>query len=71
MVVDGVVGVPVVFLVLMVLVYGKILVRDGLHFLVTFCMILVMGQGQNLARPLVWGDTTCYQLSRFVSILQK
>ena len=45
MVVDGVVGVLVLFLVLMVLVYGKILVRDGLHFLVTFYMILVMGRG--------------------------
>ena len=45
MVVDGVVSVPVLFLVLMVLVYGKILVGDGPPFLVTFCMILVMGQG--------------------------
>ena len=45
MVVDGVVGVLVLFLILMVLVYGKILVKDGRPFLVTFCMILVMGQG--------------------------
>ena len=45
MVVDGVVGVLVLFLVLMVLVYGKILVGDGLYFLVTFYMILVMGRG--------------------------
>ena len=45
MVVDGVVSVLDLFIVLMVLVYGKILVRDGLHFLVTFCMILVMGRG--------------------------
>ena len=40
----GVVGVPVQFLVHMVLVCGKILVEDGL-FLVIFCMILVMGRG--------------------------
>ena len=45
MVVDGVVGVPVLFLVVMVLVYGKILVENGLPFLITFCMILVMRQG--------------------------
>ena len=45
MVIDEVVGVLVFFLVLMVLVYGKILVKDGLHFLVTFYMILVMGRG--------------------------
>ena len=45
MVVDGVVGVLVLFLVLMVLVYGKILVEDGFHFLVTFYKILVMGRG--------------------------
>ena len=45
MVVDEVVGVPVLFLVLMVLVYGKILVGNGLPFLITFCMVLVMGQG--------------------------
>ena len=40
-----VVGVLALFLVLMVLFYGKILVGDGLPFLVPFCMILVMGQG--------------------------
>ena len=45
MVVDGVVGVLVLFLVLMALVYEKILVGDDLPFLITFCMILVMGQG--------------------------
>ena len=45
MVVDGVVSVLVLYLVLMVLVYGKILVGNGLLFLVTFCMILVMRQG--------------------------
>ena len=43
--IDGVVGVPILFLVLMVLVYGKILVGDGLPYLITFCMILVMGRG--------------------------
>ena len=47
--IDGVVGVPILFLVLMVLVYGKILVGDGLHFLVTFYMILVMVKGKILA----------------------
>jgi len=45
MVVDGVVGVLVLYLVLIVLIYGKILVGDGLPFLVTFCMILVTGRG--------------------------
>ena len=40
MVVDGMVGVPILFLVLIVLVYGKLLVEDGLSCLVTFCMIL-------------------------------
>ena len=41
----GVAGVPDLFLVLMVLVCRKILVRYGLLFHITFCMILVMGQG--------------------------
>ena len=45
MAVDGVVVVLVLFLVLIVLVYGKILVWDGLSFLVTFCMILMIGRG--------------------------
>ena len=31
----------------MVLVYGKILVWDNLPYLVTFCMILVMGFGED------------------------
>ena len=41
----GVVGVPVQFLVHMVLVHGKILVEDDLLFLFIFCLILVMGRG--------------------------
>ena len=41
----GVAGVPDLFWVLMVLVCGKILVRYDLLFQITFCMILVMGQG--------------------------
>ena len=45
-----VVGVPILFLVLMVLVYGKILVWDNLPYLVTFCMILVMGFGEKWGR---------------------
>ena len=39
----GVVDVPVQFLVHMVLVCGKILVNDGLLFLIIFCLKLVMG----------------------------
>jgi len=47
MVIDGVVGIPILFLVLMVLVYGKILVWDDLPYFVSFCMILVMGFGED------------------------
>ena len=45
MVVYGVAGVLVLLMVHMVLVCGKILVGDGLLFLATLCMILVMDLG--------------------------
>ena len=41
----GVASVPDLFMVHMVLVYGKISVGDGLLFHIIFYMILVMGQG--------------------------
>ena len=43
--VGGGAGVPDLLTVLMVLVYGRVLVRDGLLSLAIFCMILVMGLG--------------------------
>ena len=57
--VDGVAGPPAQFLLLMVLVCGKILVGDDFLFLVIFYMILVMDRGLVLARPLVWVDISC------------
>ena len=45
MAVYEVAGVPDLLMVYMVLVCGKILVRDGLLFLTTFYMILGMGLG--------------------------
>ena len=41
----GVASVPDLFMVHIVLVCGKILVRDSLLFHIIFCMILVMGLG--------------------------
>ena len=38
-------GVPDLLMVLTVLVYGRVSVRDGLLSLAIFCMILVMGLG--------------------------
>ena len=38
-------GVPDLLTVLMVLVYGRVLVRDGLLFHAIFYIILVMGLG--------------------------
>ena len=58
------VGVLVLFLVLMVLVYEKILVGDGLPFLITFCMILVMGQGSN------FGSTVGVGRHHLLSVIQ-
>ena len=57
--VDGVAGPPAQFLLLMVLVCGKILVGDDFLFLIIFYMILVMDRGLVLARPLVWVDISC------------
>ena len=41
--VGGGAGVPDLLMVLMVLVYGRVSVRDGPLFHAIFCMILVMG----------------------------
>ena len=48
--VDGVAGAPAQFLLLMVLVFGKILVGDDFLFLVIFYMILVMDQGLSFGK---------------------
>ena len=43
-------SVPDLLMVHMVLVYGKISVRDGLLFHAIFCMILVRGLGRSFGK---------------------